>query len=719
MVLILLFSAYKLCRYINMFNHERLVVPGYVNNICWWQTSGGTSKGQQVSPGVSVDVQMALDRVLPDLHVVISKLKQAMCETSICDNISEIYQMVEEAWVMPAVGREVAQGLCETIRLEGALDLLLSFLQSTEKEVKYKACHLLEQILVSENRDRIARVGLGVILNISKERDDTRLARPLSGLLEHMFKHSEETCKQLICDGGLDSILFWCRWTDPVVLRHCAMALANCAMYGGPSNQRLMTERKTAEWLFPLVFSKEDDQIRFHACLAITVLATNKEIEKEVERSGTLALVEPFISSLDPEEYARFILNNSDNTQGRTAGDLQRLVPLLDSSRLEAQCIAAFYLCVEAAIKSQHKNTKVFNEIGATQSLRRIVCYSVDCTVSTLAKKALQMIGEDVPSRIARSVPNWKPLEVQHWLQQIGFNKYSQAFLEHQIDGDLLLRLSETDLTVDLGMTSSITRKRFMRELVELKTYANYSTCDRSNLADWLGSVEPRFRQYTYNLVICGIDRNFLHHVTEQQLEEDCHITTGFHRVRILTAAREMLHSPLPCSVGKSSYDGPDVFISYRRSTGSQLASLLKVHLYLHGFSAFIDVEKLEAGKFEDKLIQSVISARNFVLVLSAGSLDKCMGDNECKDWVHKEIVTALNCGKNIVPVTDHFEWPNPLSLPEDMRAVLKFNGIKWSHEYQDATIEKIIRFLQGRSSRDSSVGSENSLDGTPPLGDK
>ncbi|XP_053313058.1 NAD(+) hydrolase SARM1 [Spea bombifrons] len=717
MVLTLLISAYKLCRLISMFSNDRLLVPGYVNNICWWQTSGGSSRGQEVSPGVQNDVQGALDKVLPDLHVAISNLKQAVCAQSICNNISEIFQMVEEAWVMPTVGREVAQGLCETIRLEGALDFLLNLLQSTEKEVKYQACQLLEQILVTENRDRIARVGLGVILNITKEQDDPKLARSLSGILEHMFKHTEETCKQLIFDGGLDSILFWCRWTDPVILRHCAIALANCAMYGGPSNQRLMIEKRAAEWLFPLVFSKEDNQIRFHACLAITVLATNKEIEKEVERSGTLALVEPFISSLDPQEFASSLLDNSDNIQGRNVGDLQRLVPLLDSSRLEAQCIAVFYLCVEAAIKSQQKNTKVFNEIGATQSLKRIVCYSIDGTVSTLAKKALRMIGEEVPSRIARSVPNWKPLEVQNWLQQIGFNKYSQSFLEHQIDGDLLLRLSEMDLRDDLGMSSSITRKRFLRDLVELKTFANYSTCDRSNLADWLGSLEPRFRQYTYNLVTCGIDRNFLHHVTEQQLEKDCQITTGFHRARILSAAREMLHSPLPCSAGKSSADGPDVFISYRRNTGSQLASLLKVHLYLHGFSAFIDVEKLEAGRFEDKLIQSVISARNFVLVLSAGSLDKCMDDEDCKDWVHKEIVTALNCGKNIVPVTDHFEWPDPTSLPEDMRAVLKFNGIKWSHEYQDATIEKIIRFLQGRSSRDSSVGSENSLDGSPPLG--
>lgn len=73
-----------------------------------------------------------------------------------------------------------------------------------------------------------------------------------------------------------------------------------------------------------------------------------------------------------------------------------------------------------------------------------------------------------------------------------------------------------------------------------------------------------------------------------------------------------------------------------RGSDVGPLPSLLKVHLQLHGFSVFIDVEKLEAGKFEDKLIQSVMGARNFVLVLSAGALDKCMQDYDCKDWVHK-----------------------------------------------------------------------------------
>ncbi|XP_075760562.1 NAD(+) hydrolase SARM1 isoform X2 [Pelodiscus sinensis] len=677
MVLTLLVSIYKLCRFVAMSSAERLSVPAYTSHACLWAGAGAARSCREVSPGVSTDVRVALERILPELHLAISSMKQAADPEELRKGIADIFQLVQEAWVMPTLGRDVAKALCDVIRLEGGLDLLLNLLQATELETKCQAGKLLEQILVAENRDRIARIGLGVILNLTKERDSPQLARSLSGILEHMFKHTEDTCSQLISNGGLDAILYWCRWTDPVVLRHCAMALANCAMYGGQANQRLMIEKKAAEWLFPLVFSKDDELIRLHACLAITVLATNKEIEKEVERSGTLALVEPFIASLDPEQFACDLLDSSDSSQGRTAKDLQHLVPLLDSSRLEAQCIAVFYLCTEAAIKARQKKTKIFSEIGAAQSLKRIVCYSTNTTASCLAKKTLRMMGEDVPRRILPTVSSWKPSEVQTWLQQIGFNKHCQSFLDHEVDGDLLLRLTETDLQEDLGMASSIVRKRFFRELTELKTYANYSTCDRSNLADWLGSIDPKFRQYTYNLVTCGIDRNFLHRVTEEQLQEDCHISVGFHRVRILSAAREMLHSPLPCSGCKSSSEGPDVFISYRRSTGSQLASLLKVHLQLHGFSVFIDVEKLEAGKFEDKLIQSVMNARNFVLVLSPNTLDKCMGDPERKDWVHKEIATALSCGKNIIPVTDHFEWPDPQALPEDMRAVLKFNGIK------------------------------------------
>ncbi|XP_026884851.2 NAD(+) hydrolase SARM1 [Electrophorus electricus] len=693
----------KICQYFSMFSSDRLTVPEYVSRI---QNRRAGSDPRAVSPGVNAGVQAVLDGSLPALRSAMSTLRSAR-DTGDLDEtrraIAETFQLVEEAWVLPAVGRQVAEEICNRIRLDGGLELLLPLLQTPAVEITYESAKLLEQILISENRDYVARMGLGVILNLTREQYDAQLARSVSGILEHMFKHTEETSAQLICNGALDALLFWCRGTDPTVLRHCAVALANCAMHGGHRCQRLMIEKRAAEWLFPLAFSKEDELIRFYACLAVAVLAANRELEDEVVCSGTLELVEPFIASLDPDEFARSLQDSADSVQGRTAADLQHLLPLLDGMRLEGKCIAAFYLCVETSIKYRQRNTKIFQEIGAVQSLKRIVMYSSNATTLSLAKRALGMMGEDVPSRILSSVPNWKTGEVQRWLQQIGFSAFSNRFQDHLVDGDLLLNITEEDLANDLGMTSGLTRKRFLRDLRVLKTYANYSMCDPNNLADWLADVDPRFRQYTYSMVQSGMDRNNILQITDQQLQCDCRVENGIHRAQILAAARRPAR---PC-LTDSQPVGPDVFISYRRSTGSQLASLLKVHLQVRGFSVFIDVEKLEAGKFEEKLISSVQRARNFILVLSASALDKCMDDTAMKDWVHKEIVTALNGKKNIVPVIDNFLWPEPTSLPEDMRAILTFNGVKWSHEYQEASIDKLLSFLELNGQREQPDGAK------------
>ncbi|KAK5929297.1 hypothetical protein CgunFtcFv8_010537 [Champsocephalus gunnari] len=694
MLLSLTLFLWRLYRHFSiMFSSERLTVPEYVSRLQRGR-SGSGPEPKAVSPGVRADVQLVLDGALPALRCAIKRLKSSH-ETSDSDEtrkaIAELFQLVEEAWVLPTVGRQVAEDICNRIRLDGGLELLLQLQQNPALEITYESAKLLEQILTSENRDYVARMGLGVVLNLTRHQEDAQLARSVSGILEHMFKHTEETSVHLISNGALDALLFWCRGTDPTVLRHCAVALANCAMYGGHRCQRWMIEKQAAEWLFPLAFSKEDEIIRFHACLAVTVLAANREIEKEVVKSGTLELVEPFIASLDPDDFARSLLDSSDNMQGRTAADLQHFLPLLDGTRLEGKCIAAFYLCVEASIKSRQGNTKIFQEIGAVQSLKKMVMYSSNGTACGLAKRALSVMGEEVPRRILSCVPNWKTCEVRTWLQQVGFSAYCDRFLELQVDGDLLLNITDQELCHDLGMTAGLSRKRFLRDLCVLKTYANYSTCDPNNMADWLVEVDPRFRQYTYGLVQSGVDRNNFKSLTDQQLQNDCHIDNGVHRAKILSANNKPLK---PCQTDAQPA-GPDVFISYRRTTGSQLASLLKVHLQVRGYSVFIDVEKLEAGKFEDKLIQSVQRARNFILVLSSNALDKCMGDTDMKDWVHKEIVTALAGKKNIVPVTDNFMWPDPISLPEDMRSILNFNGIKWSHEYQEATIEKILRFLK------------------------
>jgi hypothetical protein len=119
-------------------------------------------------------------------------------------------------------------------------------------------------------------------------------------------------------------------------------------------------------------------------------------------------------------------------------------------------------------------------------------------------------------------------------------------------------------------------------------------------------------------------------------------------------------------------------------------------------------VDRLEAGKFDNNLLQSIRSARNFVLVLTPQALDRCKGDEEQKDWIHKEIACALQSHCNIIPVFDNFAMPDPLELPDTMREITRHNGVKWIHDYQDACVDKIARFIGGDSAYGgSALGSE------------
>lgn len=114
------------------------------------------------------------------------------------------------------------------------------------------------------------------------------------------------------------------------------------------------------------------------------------------------------------------------------------------------------------------------------------------------------------------------------------------------------------------------------------------------------------------------------------------------------------------------------------------------VHLQLRNFTVFIDVERLEAGKFDNNLLQSISQAKYFLLVLTPNALDRCLGDDERKDWVHREIVAALESNCKIIPIIDNFQWPLPEDLPEDMRAVCYFNGVRWVHDYQVRVLVKL-----------------------------
>ncbi|XP_069968192.1 NAD(+) hydrolase sarm1 isoform X3 [Bactrocera oleae] len=639
-------------------------------------------------------------RVLTSFVNTLEDSKAAQEKSLYLEKINEVMQ---RAWAVPTHGHELGYSLCNSLRNSGGLDLLMKNCVQGDMKIKFSSAKLLEQCLTTENRTHVVDNGLDKVVNVAcmcTKEPNTEHSRVGTGILEHLFKHSEGTCSDVIKLGGLDAVLFECRTNDVETLRHCASALANLSLYGGAENQEAMIFRKVPMWLFPLAFH-DDDNIKYYACLAIAVLVANKEIEAEVLKSGCLDLVEPFVTTHDPSEFAR---SNLAHAHGQSKHWLERLVPVLSSNREEARNLAAFHFCMEAGIKREQGNTEIFRDIGAIEALKTVASCP-NAIASKFAAQALRLIGETVPHKLSQQVPLWSVEDVQEWVKQINFGQFVKQFEESQVDGDLLLKLNEENLRDDIGIANGILLKRFERELQNLKRMADYSSKDTAKMHHFLAEIGSEYCTYTYAMLNAGIDRNSLPQLNEDMLIAECGIKNSIHRLRILNAVKNLENS-LPSSSEENMAKTLDVFVSYRRSNGSQLASLLKVHLQLRGFSVFIDVERLEAGKFDNGLLNSIRQAKNFVLVLTPNALQRCVDDDDGKDWVHREIVAALKSNCNIIPIIDQqFMWPETDRLPEDMRSVCHFNGVTWIHDYQDACIDKLERFMRGEKNLDRLVG--------------
>lgn len=453
--------------------------------------------------------------------------------------LERINEIIRKAWAVPTFGHELGHTLCNELRNSGGLDLLMRHCVEGTSDLRFSSARLLEQCLTTENRSHVVENGLDKVVQVAcgcTKVIKTDHSRVGTGILEHLFKHSEGTCSDVIRLGGLDAVLFECRKNDVETLRHCAGALANLSLYGGADNQEAMINRKVPMWLFPLAFH-HDDNIKYYACLAIAVLVANKEIEAEVLKSGTLDLVEPFVLSHNPSEFAK---SNLAHAHGQSKNWLQRLVPVLSSNREEARSLAAFHFCMEAGIKKEQGNTDIFREIGAIDALKNVASCP-NAIASKFAAKALRLIGEEVPHKLSQQVPLWTVEDVREWVKQIGFGDYERQFYESMVDGDLLLQLTEDNLNEDIGITNGIRKKRFTRELQSLKKMADYSSRDSANLNSFLLAIGQEYSIYTYGMVNAGVDKDSLRHLNDEHLTLDCGIKNAIHRLRIYNAIKSEL----------------------------------------------------------------------------------------------------------------------------------------------------------------------------------
>ena len=306
----------------------------------------------------------------------------------------------------------------------------------------------------------------------------------------------------------------------------------------------------------------------------------------------------------------------------------------------------------------------------------------------------------DQNEKTLEKVPEWTVDEVVNWVKKVGFAEFASVFEQCGVDGDILLLLNDKDIKEDLEMTNGIMRKRFLRELKSLRKSCDYSCCSGLEVDNFLSNIGPDFREYTYNLVSKDMSVDFMKKLGAGDLQDmmkEVGIENKVHQHKIFEAVNcfdeECSSNNDSSNSSETSYD---VYLSYPRSNGAELASLIKMQLELRGISIFSDSnESIHLNKHNKRLIQET---KHFVLILPPGGLDSCLVENTGSEKLYKEIVAALASDANIVPVTDNFQWPDQEEVHEDVRAVSYFNSVRWVHDYQEACIGKLERFIRGEN---------------------
>ena len=326
-------------------------------------------------------------------------------------------------------------------------------------------------------------------------------------------------------------------------------------------------------------------------------------------------------------------------------------------------------------------------------------------------------------------VPIWTVDDVLSWVRRAGFSAFAEAFKESEVDGDLLLQLDEANLKQDLGIDNGILRKRFTRELNNLKKNADYSCIDRHGVAPFLASIDNK--AYAYTMILNDMSPDFMKKLNPIDLNDmlkEAGVGNAVHRHQIIEACHEdqdevatQKHLERQISAEAETFD---VYLSFAGMNhgSTELASLLAMHLQLRGMSIFNPSEHMDLSQRicdTESCVwlsnaQALKRCRNLVLVLGAGALDGCIGDTQCKDKLHREVKAALQAKDcNIIPVVEaDFQFPDPEELPEDMRALCYFNSVRWVHDYQDACVDKLERFLRGEAFLRSTANSFGSYPG-------
>ena len=138
------------------------------------------------------------------------------------------------------------------------------------------------------------------------------------------------------------------------------------------------------------------------------------------------------------------------------------------------------------------------------------------------------------------------------------------------------------------------------------------------------------------------------------------------------------------------------VFISYRR-TNNWTALAIFQNLNASGYDVFFDYKSIPSGDFEQAIIENVKSRSHFIVLLSPSALERC---SESGDWLRREIETAIDNKRNIIPLMmEGFDFGSSATvkaLTGKLAELKKYNALSIPAEYFDEAMIKLRseRFL-------------------------
>ncbi|CAG9800355.1 unnamed protein product [Chironomus riparius] len=534
----------------------------------------------------------------------------------------------------------------------GIVGAIFDCYDSFTDQQKSRILPIISTISSTAYKNVIVSKSLEDLMRILKLAYNESTMKKVLDTIKEYLELDEAITEKILKLGGLEIILEACSSINSDILYLCSKMILYIVLFGGKSSVQMLMKSNLNAWILPLVHIYEDNRIRYFAFFSLVYIRSIHKIHHDFFEYG---LMDNNVHWLSENEIH---LRSSASFECKDTANLyHKLLSMLTSKNRMAQTFGTFQICCE--LSSNFDAFSVYHDTSAVRALRRIAVYS-NIITSRFAINALIILTNMSDNRVQRfppkSISEWNQEDVQKWLKIFGFQDYCLFFLG--IDGEALMRLSENDLKNHYFMVDSCKRKMFLEER---------SILGGESSLKMIKSLQEESTLYQ----------------SEQLISNGLSITFD-QRSFVIDS---------PFRVVKKKYD---VFISYRRQGGSDLASLIFIYLKGKKHRVFFDVQTLRAGKFADKLKNSIQQSKNFILLLTNDALNRCKDEG---DWIAIEIEMALKSNCNIIPITRDFDNSafDDNNLPDNIKQIKEFNQIHWHHDTQNSCLKRISEYMENR----------------------